>query len=89
MTSGLNGLQELAEPLQPAGGRVPIFMMGHSMGGLVTILTILRDQSAWQVGRLHSFSSLYKLDECESQHVLCLQRVCVYQPEYQCRSGPA
>lgn len=46
--------KELADPLQPAGGRVPVFMMGHSMGGLVTILTVLRDQSAWQGAILHA-----------------------------------
>ena len=75
-------LQELADPLQPAGGRVPVFMMGHSMGGLVTILAILRDQSAWQVGRLHSSSSQYTVGRHTSQCILCIQRACVYQPEY-------
>ena len=35
--------------MQPAGGRLPVFMGGQSMGGTITVLTALRDQSAWQV----------------------------------------
>ena len=42
-------MQEVLDPMQPAGGRLPVFMGGQSMGGTMTILTALRDQSAWQV----------------------------------------
>ena len=42
-------MQEVLEPMQPAGGRLPVFMGGQSMGGTMTVLTALRDQSAWQV----------------------------------------
>lgn len=40
--------KEVLEPMQPAGGRLPVFMGGQSMGGTMTVLTALRDQSAWQ-----------------------------------------
>ncbi|KAL0039146.1 hypothetical protein WJX77_009275 [Trebouxia sp. C0004] len=40
--------KEVLEPMQPAGGRLPVFMGGQSMGGTLTVMTALRDQSAWQ-----------------------------------------
>lgn len=42
-------LQEVLDPMQPSGMQLPVFMGGQSMGGMLTILTALRDQSAWQV----------------------------------------
>lgn len=42
-------LQEVLNPMQPSGMQLPVFMGGQSMGGMLTILTALRDQSAWQV----------------------------------------
>ena len=42
-------LQELLDPMQPAGSQLPVFMGGQSMGGMLSILTALRDQNAWQV----------------------------------------
>lgn len=47
--TGLNDLQEVLDPMQPSGMQLPVFMGGQSMGGMLTILTALRDQSAWQV----------------------------------------
>lgn len=44
-------VQELVDALQPAGQKLPVFIAGQSMGGMLAILTILRDQSQWQVGR--------------------------------------
>lgn len=40
--------KEVADSLQPAGQQLPVFMGGISMGGCLTILTALRNQSAWQ-----------------------------------------
>lgn len=42
------GVQEVLDPMQPPGTPLPVFMGGQSMGGTLTILTALRDQSAWQ-----------------------------------------
>ena len=42
-------MQEVLDPMQPAGMQLPVFMGGQSMGGMLTILTALRDQAAWQV----------------------------------------
>lgn len=42
-------LQEVLDPMQPSGTQLPVFMGGQSMGGMLTILTVLRDQAAWQV----------------------------------------
>lgn len=40
--------KEVLDPMQPPGTPLPVFMGGQSMGGTLTILTALRDQSAWQ-----------------------------------------
>lgn len=40
--------QEVLDPLQPAGRSLPVFMGGISMGGTLTVLTALRNQSCWQ-----------------------------------------
>ena len=56
-------VQEVLDPLQPAGRPLPVFMGGISMGGTLTVLTALRDQSCWQVWpQLHSDTPSYCLE---------------------------
>ena len=50
----LNDLQEVLDPMQPPGMALPVFMGGQSMGGMLTILTVLRNQVAWQVHELQA-----------------------------------
>ena len=51
-------VQEVLDPMQPAGVQLPVFMGGQSMGGMLTILSALRDQAAWQVRDFLLFSCL-------------------------------
>ena len=77
-------MQEVADSLQPAGRQLPVFMGGISMGGCLTILTALRNQSAWQV---HTATLDTNIDD---RHMTSMLHVIAVQTDtyisYNCQS---
>ena len=41
-------MQEIVDPMQNQQP-LPVFVGGQSMGGLIAVLTAMRDQTIWQV----------------------------------------
>ena len=78
----VDGLQEVLDPMQPsAQQQLPVFMGGQSMGGMLTILTALRDQAAWQVhGFMPAFIHLHSL--AFDQSLFHLQRYAISKQQF-------